>query len=130
MNFCLLLFIVDCERTDNFLLSAESFIFADRSNKMYEVFCCKILHCIRKRKPCTPPDNVDFRERTLLCRVSMNMCLAALSEQHAPFQCFPKRHAFATAHNATTPNEAEYASQVSAIRECLCRKAHEIGCMM
>ncbi len=47
------------------------------------------------------------------------MCLEVLSEQHAPFQCFPRRHAFATAHNATTPNEAKYASQVSAIRECL-----------
>ena len=67
----------------------------------------------------TPPDNVGFREGTLLCMVSMNMCLAVLSEQHAPFQCFPRRHALATAHNATTPSEAKYASQVSAIRECL-----------
>ena len=73
----------------------------------------------RKEKFTTPPDNVGFRERTLLCRVSINMCLAALSEQHAPFQCFSRRHAFATAHNATTHSDAKYASQVSAIRECL-----------
>ena len=59
---------------------------------------------------------------TLLCRVSMPMCLAASVKQHAPFQCFPKRHALATAHNATTRSDAKYASQVSAIRECLYRK--------
>ncbi len=73
----------------------------------------------RKEKLVTPPDNVGFRKGTLLCRVSMNMCLVALSEQHALFQCFPRRHALATAHNATTPSEAKHASQVSAIRECL-----------
>ena len=60
----------------------------------------------------------------------MNMCLAALSEHHAPFQCFPKRHAFATAHNATIHSEVKHTSQVSAIRKCLCRKAHEYGCMV
>ena len=35
---------------DNFPLSIESLIFADRSNKMYGVFCYGILHCIREKK--------------------------------------------------------------------------------
>ena len=118
-------------KADNFLLSVKIIFFADCIYNILEVFCSKYfeLHPKKKRLD-TPSDNIGFREGTLLCEVSMNMCLVALSEQHAPFQCFPKRHAFATAHNATIPSEPKNASQVSAIRECLCRKAHEYGCMV
>ena len=35
---------------DNFPLSFEPLIFADHSNKMHDVFCCGILHCIREKK--------------------------------------------------------------------------------
>ena len=58
--------------------------------------------------------------------VSMNMRLAEPFKQHAPIQCFPVRHALATAHNATATNttmrgasEVEDTSKVAAIRECL-----------
>ena len=42
-------------KKDNFPLSIESLVFADRSNKMYDVFCCGILRMlsyISSKKPC------------------------------------------------------------------------------
>ena len=94
---------------DNFWLSIETLMFC-LPLTILRFFALKNEICPKTGRNQARRQTTRLSRGTLPCLALINECSEALSEQYARVSCFLRRHAFATAHNATIPNEAKYAS--------------------